>query len=227
MTTAENHRRAATHTSKSLPGKFISFEGPEACGKTTQIERLVSSLTSLGHEVVVTREPGGSPAAEKIRSALLLGTIQPLGPIAAVMMFNAARAHHLDEVIRPALARGAIVICDRFADSTLAYQGAGDRVDGTWIKTIQAAVVGPTWPDLTLILDAPVETTFSRMSSRGNVADHFESADIGFHQRLRQGFLDIAAENPDRCAVIDATRTVEAVGKDICEKIEKLLELRS
>lgn len=142
---------------------FISFEGGDCAGKGCQVRLLTDHLRMAGKAVLTTREPGGTPAAEKIREGLLSGAFKDYGPIAEVMMFNAARTHHLNEAIRPAIARGEIVICDRFYDSTLAYQGAGDKVDADWIKVLQAAVVGDTIPDITFIIDVPVDVSIERL----------------------------------------------------------------
>lgn len=194
---------------------FISFEGIDCAGKGCQVRLLTDHLRRAGRTVLTTREPGGTPAAEKIREGLLSGAFKDYGPIAEVMLFNAARTHHLNEAIRPALARGELVICDRFFDSTLAYQGAGDKVDATWIKGIQAAVVGDTTPDITLIIDVPVDVSIARLKGRGGDPDRFEGAARDFHERLRQAYLDIAREEPRRCRVIDGTRSIEHVHNHI------------
>jgi dTMP kinase len=194
---------------------FVVFEGIDCAGKGCQVRLLTDHLRSAGRTVTTTREPGGTPAAETIREGLLSGAFKDYGPIAEVMMFNAARAHHLSEVIRPALARGEIVLCDRFYDSTLAYQGAGDKVDVAWIKNIQAAVVGDTVPDIAFIIDIPVDVSVERLKRRGASPDRFEGAARDFHERLRQAYLDIAAAEPRRCRVIDGTRSIEDVHQQI------------
>lgn len=194
---------------------FISFEGIDCSGKGCQVRLLTDHLRVAGRTVLTTREPGGTPAAEKIREGLLTGAFREYGPIAEVMLFNAARTHHLNDAIRPALARGEVVICDRFFDSTLAYQGAGDKVDAAWIKSIQAAVVGNTIPDITFIIDVPVEVSIERLRGRGGDLDRFEGAARDFHERLRHAYLDIAKAEPRRCRVIDGTRSIQHVHNQI------------
>ncbi|WP_342164716.1 dTMP kinase [Methylobacterium sp. SD21] len=196
-------------------GLFITFEGGEGAGKSTQVARLAATLRArTGRPVVVTREPGGSAYAEEIRAALLAGAAKPYGPFAEALLFSAARLDHLDRLIRPALARGETVICDRFSDSTRAYQGAAGGLDPSVLTALERVVVGPTRPDLTLILDLSPETGLARAAARGGEGpDRFESEALSFHARLRAAFLTIAAYEPERCAVIDATAdpdTVEA-----------------
>lgn len=198
---------------------FISFEGGDCAGKGCQVRLLTDHLRMAGKAVLTTREPGGTPAAEKIREGLLSGAFKDYGPIAEVMMFNAARTHHLNEAIRPALARGEIVICDRFYDSTLAYQGAGDKVDADWIKVLQAAVVGDTIPDITFIIDVPVDVSIERLKGRGGNPDRFEGAARDFHERLRDAYLDIAKADTKRCRVIDGTQSIEHVHNRILTEL--------
>jgi len=198
-------------------GLFITFEGGEGAGKSTQVARLAATLRArTGRPVVVTREPGGSAYAEEIRAALLAGAAKPYGPFAEALLFSAARLDHLDRLIRPALARGEIVICDRFSDSTRAYQGAAGGLDPSVLTALERVVVGPTRPDLTLILDLSPETGLARAAARGGEGrgegkDRFESEALSFHARLRAAFLTIAAYEPGRCAVIDATADPDAV----------------
>ena len=208
------------------PGRFITFEGGEGAGKSTQVERLRRRLEAQGTETVVTREPGGTPRAERIRRSLLAGEAKRFGPFAEALLFSAARIDHLDKVIRPSLARGAFVLCDRFADSTRAYQGALGAVDAALIETLERVVVGDARPDLTLILDVPVEVGLVRASNRrGGAADRFEAESGGYHDRLRQAFLGIAEREPNRCAVIDAGRDADAVEADVWRIVEgRLLE---
>ncbi|MCF4125081.1 dTMP kinase [Methylobacterium sp. SyP6R] len=204
------------------PGCFITFEGGEGAGKSTQIATLAAWLRTgaeAPREVVTTREPGGSPRAERIRAAVLSGVAKPYGPFAEALMFAAARLDHLATLIRPSLARGAIVLCDRFSDSTRAYQGAAGGVEAETLAALERVVVGATRPDLTLILDLPPETGLARARQRDRAAasgpDRFEAETLGFHQRLRAAFLAIAAAEPARCAVIDAQRTPDAVAQAI------------
>ncbi|MDF2598643.1 MAG: thymidylate kinase [Methylobacterium brachiatum] len=201
---------------ESAQGAFITFEGGEGAGKSTQVARLAATLRARsGRTVCVTREPGGSPRAEEIRAALLGGVAKPYGPFAEALLFSAARIDHLDRLIRPALRRGEIVLCDRFIDSTRAYQGAAGGLDPAVIAALERVVVGPTRPDLTLILDLPPEDGLARAAGRGagtgQGADRFEAESLAFHTRLREAFLAIARAEPQRCAVIDAARDPDSV----------------
>jgi dTMP kinase len=205
-------------------GRFITFEGCDGAGKSTQAARLAAALRAAGCEVVETREPGGSPRAEAIREILLSGNVSKLGPFAEAILFNAARADHLRATIRPALARGAIVVCDRFADSTRAYQGALGEVGDDIVGAAEAAVVGDTRPDLTIVLDLPAEDTLKRLDSRrtkGEAPDRFEADALARHSRLRQAYLDIAARSPDRCVVISARRSIDEVAQRILRLVER------
>ncbi|SFS88827.1 dTMP kinase [Methylobacterium sp. yr668] len=197
-------------------GTFITVEGGEGAGKSTQIARLAATLRARsGRPVCVTREPGGSPRAEEIRTALLDGVAKPYGPFAEALLFSAARIDHLDRLIRPALRRGETVLCDRFIDSTRAYQGAAGGLDPGLVDALERVVVGPTRPDLTLILDLAPESGLARAAGRGartgQGADRFEAEALDFHVRLREAFLAIARAEPGRCAVIDASRDPDAV----------------
>lgn len=184
---------------------FITLEGGEGAGKTTLIRKLAAWLGAINVPVVTTREPGGSPKAERIRDALLSGRAAALGSFAEAVLFSAARADHLRATIRPALERGAVVLCDRFADSTRAYQGALGNLDPALIRALEDVVVGEDRPDLTLILDLPARLGLARASARRNgEADRFEAEAEAFHEGLRAAFLDIAVREPERCVVIDA-----------------------
>ena len=194
-------------------GRFITLEGGEGAGKSTQQRRLVARLQATGLAVVATREPGGSPRAEEIRTLVLSGAAERLGPTAEALLFAAARADHLDKTIRPALARGDWVVCDRFADSTRAYQGAAGGIDPHVLQALERIVVGDTRPDLTLVLDLPVETGLARAKARrgsGGV-DRFEGEPQAFHEALRRAFTVIAAREPERCALIDASGSEDEV----------------
>lgn len=191
-------------------GKFITFEGGEGAGKSTQIGRLAAALESAGQAVTVTREPGGSPGAETIRGLLLDPASEWDAPTEALLHF-AARADHYTTRIAPALRRDEWVLCDRFADSTRAYQGYGLGLDMEAIETLYEIALGEFKPDLTLILDLPVETGMARMHARDGDPDRYEQMDIAFHKLLRDGFLDIAQRDSDRCAVIDADADIETV----------------
>jgi dTMP kinase len=200
-------------------GRFITFEGGEGAGKSTQIERLRRRLEGAGRDVLVTREPGGSPKAEEIRRFLLEGRAKGLGIWAETLLFAAARVDHLDKTIRPALDRGTHVLCDRFADSTRAYQGGVGGADGKLLASLERVTVGESQPNLTFVLDLPVEIGLERARQRREVrneaVDRFESEDVAFHQALRQAFLEIARSQSHRCEVIDATRDVDTVEADI------------
>lgn len=195
-------------------GVFITFEGGEGAGKSTQIARLAATLREGGgREVVTTREPGGTPRAEDLRAALLRGVAKPYGPFAEALMFAAARIDHIENRIRPALARGAIVLCDRFSDSTRAYQGAAGGLEPELIASLERVTLGDLRPDLTLILDLPPEAGLARAQSRGGgePADRFEAEGMRFHQRLRAAFRAIAEAEPERCRIIDADLGPDAV----------------
>lgn len=207
-------------------GKFITFEGGEGTGKSTQAGVLAQYLETLGIAVVRTREPGGSPGAEIIRHVLLSGAAKPLGAEAEAMLFAAAREDHVRHVIEPALAAGKWVICDRFADSTRVYQGALGRVDDRLIKSLERVSIGELTPDITLILDLPVEQGLQRRAQRGGDAapDRFEAEDVEFHEKLRQAYLALAAREPRRCVVIEAGGATEDVSKRIRAAVDERLD---
>lgn len=196
-------------------GRFITFEGGEGGGKSTQLRVLAQRLTEAGHEVVATREPGGSAGAEAIRDLLVRGEADRWSAMTETLLMYAARRDHVERVIGPALARGAWVLCDRFADSTRAYQGAAGGADPAFIATLEAHVLEGVRPNLTLILDLPPEAGLARAASRAGAETRFESKGTAFHGRLRQAFLDIAASEPERCRVIDATLPLEVVSASI------------
>ncbi len=218
--------RNATAPKSSTRGRFITFEGGEGAGKSTQVRRLAERLAERGLDVVTTREPGGSPGAEIIRHVLLSGAAQPLGPLAEATLFAAARTDHLDVTVRPALARGAWVLSDRFADSTRAYQGAQGQVDAKMLDALEAATVGSTRPDLTILLDVPAEEGLARAAARsGAGADRFESENLSFHRNLRAAFLDIAAREPTRCVVVDGRAPPEEVAEAVWQAVSERLAL--
>ncbi len=205
-------------------GSFISFEGGEGAGKSTQIHRLAERLRAAGHDVVVTREPGGSPGAEAIRELLVNGAADRWSPVTETLLMYASRRDHLERVIRPALAEGRVVLCDRFADSTRAYQGAGGDAPASLIAALEDHVLNGTIPTLTLILDLPAEVGLSRAEARGGAA-RFESKGLDFHQRLRAGYLEIARREPERCVVIDADAELDAVTAAIVDAVTQRLDL--
>jgi dTMP kinase len=187
-------------------GRFITFEGGEGSGKSTQIQMLADHLKAEGVETLVTREPGGSPGAEIVRHLLLSGVGKLLGADAETLLFAAARDDHVHQVIKPALDKGIWVLCDRFTDSTAAYQGAAGKVDPAFIRALTHATIGRLEPDLTFILDVPVAVGLQRaIKRRGRAtADRFEGESLSFHESLREAYRRIAADNPVRCVVIDA-----------------------
>jgi dTMP kinase len=210
-----------------MPGAFITFEGGEGAGKSTQIARLRRRLEAQGLSVLVTREPGGSERAERIREFLLSGRAKALGTFAETVLFSAARLDHLEKTIRPALAEGQVVLSDRFADSTRAYQGAAGALEPCLLDAMERVVLAGTEPDLTLILDVPESIGISRaVDRRGNGrADRFEGESAAFHAALRQAFLDIARAAPQRCVVIDGSRDADAVEEEIWHVVRERLQL--
>lgn len=196
-------------------GRFITLEGGEGAGKSTQARALAQWLEGQGREVLLTREPGGSPGAEEIRRLLVQGAVDRWDASAETLLHYAARRDHLRRTILPALEAGRWVISDRFADSTMAYQGYGHGVDRDFIRSLDRAVVGPNRPELTLVLDLPVEQGLGRAARRPGHENRYEAMDRGFHERLRQGFLAIAAAEPGRCAVLDATSAIVDVHRAV------------
>ena len=203
-------------------GKFISFEGSEGCGKSTQIRRVVDLLRARGHEVLETREPGGTPVGEKIRN--LLQFDEDAGDLtdeSELLLFAASRAQLVRRVIEPALARGTWVVADRFLDSTTIYQGIGRGLPPEAVKAINGFAVGTTMPDLTLLLDLDVEVGHARaVLASGEVEDRMEALPMEFFEEVRRGYLELARAEPDRIAVIDASKAVEAVGLEIERELE-------
>jgi len=198
-----------------VPGVFITFEGGEGTGKSSHARDLAESLRKAGRKVVLTREPGGAPGAEDIRALLVTGTVGRWSPEAETLLNYAARESHLRETIRPALLRGDLVLCDRFMDSTRAYQGFAGGGDMELIEALERKVVGATRPELTLILDVDPELGLKRAKGRAGAEDRFEKKGLEFHRKLRDGFLRIAALDPYRCRVIDSSRPYAAVAEDI------------
>lgn len=204
-------------------GRFITLEGGEGAGKSTQVARLAGWLRSRGHEVVATREPGGSPGAEMIRKLLVEGPAERWDGTTEALLHFAARRDHLRQTVWPALTRGAWVISDRFADSTRAYQGYGHRLDLGTLERLYEAAVGDFRPDLTLILDLPVDAGLARAGARRGVETRYESLPREFHERVRDGFLRIAKAEPKRCAIVDASSDVETVAAAITYLVAKRL----
>ena len=200
-------------------GYFITFEGGEGSGKTTQIQRLADTLKAQGRDVILTREPGGVPEAESIRNLIVQRDGGNWSREAEILLFAAARVMHVQNLIQPALNAGKIVISDRFSDSTLAYQGYGHGADHELIMQLDQDFLGGIRPDLTFILDLPATQGLARAGRRlhaqDSTEDRFEQLDISFHERLRQGFLAIAAQEAQRCCVIDALKTVDEIASEI------------
>jgi len=205
-------------------GRFITLEGGEGAGKSTQVVRLKEWLERQGHEVVATREPGGAPGAEMVRKLLVEGPVERWDGVTEALLHFAARRDHLRSTVWPALKRGAWVISDRFADSTMAYQGYGHGADRTMLGGLYDMAVGEFCPDLTLILDLPVEIGLARAASRRGTETRYESLPIAFHERVRAGFLDIAAVDPERCVVIDANRDIDTIAMAIAEAVTSRLD---
>ncbi len=200
-------------------GRFITFEGGEGAGKSTQLKLLRASLEADGHAVVATREPGGSPGAEEIRTLVLGGGVGRWDTVTEALLFHAARRDHVERLIRPALERGQWVLCDRFEDSSLAYQASGGGLARSDLEALGRLVRGDLQPDLTLILDLPIALGRARAASRNQGTDRFEARDDGFHERVRSAFLEIAAAEPFRCAVIDASRSIDEMALAIRESV--------
>lgn len=196
-------------------GRFITLEGPDGSGKTLHAARLAEALRARGHDVVLTREPGGTSLGERIRTLLLTRGAAPLGPRTDALLFNAARAQHVWEVVDPALAAGRIVVCARYADSTLAYQGHGSGVPLDELRALIAIATGGRTPDRTILLDLPVEAGLRRKSP-DDTETRFETAfDVAFHLRVRAGFLAMATAEPNRWTVVDADRDADSVFADV------------
>lgn len=209
-------------------GFFVTFEGGEGAGKSTQITRLAAALRAAGFDVVVTREPGGSPGAEAVRHVLLSGAAEPFGPKMEALLFAAARSDHVEQVIRPAVERDAIVLCDRFLDSTRVYQGVTGDLDPEFIATLEEVTVNGMIPDLTLILDIDPALGLRRAGARRGeeIADRFEKETLEIHQRRREAYLIIAEAEPERCVVIDASQEPEEVEKAVTAAAFAALEAR-
>jgi len=210
-----------------VSGLFLSFEGGEAAGKSVQAARLADTLGARGHGVVLTREPGGTPFAERIRDVLLHARDVDLAPEAQALLFSAARAQHTRDVIRPALSEGKIVVADRYFDSTLVYQGYGLGADLDGLRAMTRFAVGALVPQRTFLIDVPVAVTLSRLGARSGTArwDRFHGDDRAFYERVRDGYLRLAAAEPGRFVVVDGDRPEEAVAADIRRQVDQLLGL--
>lgn len=208
-----------------MQGRFITFEGGEGVGKSTQVRRAAEWLRSRGVEIVLTREPGGTPRAEALRGLLLDRTDEPMPASCELLLMFAARATHLANLIEPAVARGAWVLCDRFTDATYAYQGGGRRLPTADIDALVRIVHPTRQPDLTVLLDAPVELGMARARSRNGSGgpDRFEAERVDFFERVRQEYLRLAAREPSRFRIVDASGTLDDVGADVRHALQALL----
>jgi dTMP kinase len=214
-----------------VKGTFITFEGIEGSGKSTQITLLANYLTSRGIRNVLTREPGGTQIGDQVRKILLDPANDSLHPTAELLLYAASRAQHLHEVILPALASGSTVLCDRFSDATLAYQGYGRGLDIQLIRTLDCIVTGEMRPDLTILFDIEATMGISRARGRNNnlgleAEARFENEEMVFHDRVRQGYLTLVAQDPSRIRVVDASGTVEGVQEQVRNIVEDLLKRR-
>jgi dTMP kinase len=218
----------AFDTRPTGPGFFVTFEGGEGAGKSTQIRRLAEKLIDAGVDVVVTREPGGSPGAEAVRHVLLSGAAEPFGPAMEAVLFAAARSDHVEQVIRPAVERGAVVLCDRFLDSTRVYQGVTGNLDPAFIQSLEAVTLNGLMPDMTLILDIDPRLGLERAGARRGEADadRFEKETLAIHRRRREAFLAIAVAEPERCIVIDASGDADEVAYMIEAAMSAALDVR-
>lgn len=206
-------------------GLFVTFEGGEGAGKSTQIRRLADQLRRRGHDVLMTREPGGSPGAEAVRHVLLSGAAEEFGVRMEAILFAAARNDHVEEVIRPALESGAIVLCDRFIDSSRVYQGVTGNLETDFIEALQRVAIDGVVPDCTLILDLSAEIGLKRARKRSaeNAPDRFEREEIETHEKRREAYLEIAEAEPERCRVVNAERPEEEIADEIMAIVEPLV----
>lgn len=208
-------------------GLFISVEGADGSGKSTQVRRLADYLRARGHDVVVTREPGGGgEGAETLRTLLLNGPADRWSPMAEALLMYAARAEHLEKLIRPALAAGKTVLTDRFADSTMAYQGVAGGLGDARVAALHGAVVGADDPDLTIILDIPADAGLARAAKRRGAETRFEGKGEAYQARVREAFLEIARAHPGRCRVIDASADEETVARAVAKAVDAALQSR-
>ena len=202
---------------------FITFEGPEGAGKSTQLTRLVARLTAAGLAPTVTREPGGTPLGTRVREVLLDPELD-MHALPEFLLYSASRAQLVQDVLRPALSRGEVVVCDRYFDSSLAYQGAGRGLPLALLQGITHEVTGGLRPNLTVLLDLDPALGLQRAAARGQ-PDRLERADLAFHQRVRQGFLELAAQEPQRFVVLDATKTPDELEAEVWAAVERALKV--
>ena len=207
-----------------MQGLFITFEGGEGAGKSTQIGRLADHLRADGDDVLVTREPGGSPGAEAVRHVILSGAAEPFGPAMEALLFAAARNDHVEQVIRQALKAGQMVLCDRYIDSSRVYQGVTGNLDPDLMRAIERAAINGLMPDMTIILDLPAEVGLQRAHARrgAGTADRFEKETMDLHRKRRDAYLAIATAEPERCKVISADRPADEIAADIAALVDEL-----
>lgn len=215
----------------AAPGLFVTFEGGEGAGKSTQIRLLANALRERGLTVLMTREPGGSKGAEAVRHVLLSGAAEPYGIRMEAILFAAARSDHVEEVIRPALAAGTVVLCDRFMDSSRVYQGITGNLEQPFVEALERVAINGVVPDCTVIFDLPAAVGLERARKRAagpdEQPDRFEKEELETHEKRREAFLDIAEREPLRCRVIDATRTQEQIAAEVLAIIEPLLPINA
>lgn len=205
-----------------MQGSLITFEGIEGCGKTTQLALAASALRQSGQPVLITREPGGTVIGDVIRALLLDTRRQEMTPLTELLLYAAARAQHVTEVIRPALERGDTVLVDRFADSTTAYQGAARQLDTALVHRLAQAATAGLQPHLTLVFDLPVTVGLARVAGRARGRDRLEQETAEFHERVRQAYVALARQHPQRIVVIDADRPVDQIHRDVVATVQKL-----
>ncbi len=225
-----DQHQAAIDRDVTLSGLFVTFEGGEGVGKSTQIRMLAERLQGMGHKVVVTREPGGSPGAEAVRHVILSGAAEEFGVRMEAILFAAARNDHVEEVIKPALEAGKVVLCDRYMDSSRVYQGVTGNLEPGFIRTLERIAIDGTIPDCTIILDMPAEIGLARARKRAGGAaagepDRFEKEELATHEKRREAFLDIATADPLRCRIIDATQPADEIAEAIMNVVENLLPI--
>lgn len=212
-----------------MKGLFITFEGGEGAGKSTQIQYLAQSLESDGFEVVTTREPGGSAGAEAVRQVLLSGAAEEFGVRMEALLFAAARNDHIEELIRPAILDGKIVLCDRFMDSSRVYQGVTGNLEPEFVRALERVAVNGMTPDLTIILDLPAEIGMKRARARSGdrqAPDRYEKEELAIQIKRREAYLDIARAEPERCRIVDATRPADAIAREIEQFVQELVAAR-